>query len=115
MNEKDIRPWGEYEVLADTASYKVKRITVKAQQRLSYQKHYKRAEHWYIVSGQAIVVLDGAEIHLHAGQAIDIPLEAAHRIMNMHQSDDLIFIEVQTGIYFGEDDIVRLEDDYQRQ
>ena len=83
--------------------------------RLSYQRHSKRAEHWFIVAGTAVVTLDGADITLHAGQSIDIPLEGAHRIANpATDGTDLVFIEVQHGTYFGEDDIVRLEDDFGR-
>jgi mannose-6-phosphate isomerase len=108
------RPWGNYTVLDDDApDHKVKRIVVLPGKRLSYQKHAKRAEHWFIVSGQAQVTLDGALIHLGPGQAIDIPQGAAHRIAN-EGSENVVFIEVQHGTYFGEDDIVRLEDDYGR-
>jgi mannose-6-phosphate isomerase len=108
------RPWGHYEVLDDDAEdHKVKRMVVHPGSRLSYQRHSKRAEHWFIVSGTALVTLDGAEITLHPGDAIDIPKEGAHRIANVGETD-VVFIEVQHGTYFGEDDIVRLEDDYGR-
>jgi glycosyltransferase involved in cell wall biosynthesis len=106
-------PWGRWEVLLDEPTYKVKRITVLPDKRLSYQKHFKREEHWTIVEGQALVTLDGQEIELAAGATINIPREAAHRIANPGP-DDLIFIEVQCGTYFGEDDIIRLQDDYGR-
>lgn len=109
----DRRPWGSFQVLEDTPDYKVKRITVDAGQRLSYQKHARRAEHWIVVGGSARVTLDGTPIDLAAGDSIDIPLGAAHRIENPGD-EALTFIEVQTGDYFGEDDIVRLEDDYGR-
>lgn len=111
--ERDVRPWGEYVVLEDEADAKVKRITVRPGKRLSYQRHQRRAEHWFVVAGTARVTLDGVEHQLHAGQAIDIPRGGAHRIANPG-SDDLVFIEVQVGDYFGEDDIERLEDDYGR-
>jgi mannose-6-phosphate isomerase-like protein (cupin superfamily) len=112
--EYDERPWGNYTVLDDDApDHKVKRMVVHPGKRLSYQRHSKRSEHWFIVSGQAVVTLDGAEIELAAGQAIDIPVESAHRIANPG-SIDLVFVEVQHGTYFGEDDIVRLEDDFGR-
>ncbi|MDQ5986537.1 MAG: Alginate biosynthesis protein AlgA [Syntrophus sp. SKADARSKE-3] len=111
--ESDSRPWGFYEVLSDESTHKVKRITVKPGQRLSLQRHGSRAEHWYIVSGQAVVTLNDQTICLSAGQAADIPQGAAHRIMNTGIVD-LVFIEVQTGDYFGEDDIERLADDYHR-
>jgi mannose-6-phosphate isomerase len=108
------RPWGNYTVLDDDApDHKVKRIVVHPGKRLSYQKHSKRAEHWFIVSGTAQVTLDGEVIELQPGQAIDIPREGAHRIGNPG-AVDVVFIEVQHGTYFGEDDIVRLEDDYGR-
>ncbi len=81
--------------------------------RLSYQRHAKRSEHWFIVSGTATVTLEGVEHTLGPGQSIDIPLGGAHRIANGGDTD-LVFIEVQHGTYFGEDDIVRLEDDYGR-
>jgi len=107
------RPWGTYTVLDDGDDCKVKRITVDPGQRLSYQSHARRAEHWVIVAGTATVTLDGAEIVLGPGQAIDIPLQAAHRVAN-HGTDELVFVEVQLGDYFGEDDIVRYSDDYGR-
>lgn len=113
MTERDERPWGRYEVLADEVNYKLKRIEVNPGQRLSYQYHYKRQEFWTVVAGEAVVVLDGQEHHLQYGESIFIPLGAKHRIEN-RGSDLLKFVEVQTGTYFGEDDIVRIEDDYQR-
>jgi mannose-6-phosphate isomerase len=110
---KDHRPWGSYTVLEEKATYKVKRIEVLPGQRLSYQKHEKRAEHWMIVGGRAIVTLNGKEVDLSPRQSIDIPRGAAHRIANPGK-DLLTFIEIQQGDYFGEDDIIRLEDDYGR-
>jgi mannose-6-phosphate isomerase len=108
------RPWGNYTVLDDDApDHKVKRLVVHPGKRLSYQRHSKRAEHWFIVSGHALVTLDGKQIDLHPGEAIDIPLEGAHRIANEGDTD-VVLIEVQHGSYFGEDDIVRLDDDYGR-
>lgn len=112
-NERDERPWGSYEVLEDAPSHKVKRIEVRPGRRLSYQRHARRAEHWFIVAGSATVTLDGRELQLHAGEAIDIPRAAAHRISNTGDRQ-LVFIEVQHGDYFGEDDIERLEDDFGR-
>lgn len=106
-------PWGRWEVLLDEPFYKVKRITVLPDKRLSYQKHFKREEHWTIVEGQALVTLDGRDIPLDPGATIHIPCGTAHRIANPGQ-DALVFIEVQRGTYFGEDDIVRLQDDYGR-
>lgn len=106
-------PWGKWEVLLDESRYKVKRITVEPGNRLSYQKHFKRAEHWVVVEGEGIVILDGKKKSLKKGESIDIPREAAHRIGNAGEKP-LVFIEIQYGDYFGEDDIVRLEDDYGR-
>ena len=111
--ESEQRPWGKFEVLVDSASHKVKRITVHSKARLSLQRHQKRREHWYFVCGTGVVTLDQQRIEVHEGSAVDIPLQAVHRIENPGESD-LVFIEVQTGDYFGEDDIERLEDDYGR-
>jgi mannose-6-phosphate isomerase len=109
----DGRPWGSFTVLDEAAGFKVKRIEVLAGKRLSYQKHAQRAEHWVIVQGTAKVILDDREIILEAGQAIDIAIGAAHRVENPHD-EPLVFIEVQRGGYLGEDDIVRLQDDFGR-
>ena len=113
MREFDRRPWGSYTVLEEASTFKVKRIDVLPRKRLSYQKHSKRAEHWFVVTGTAKVTLDDEEIIVNAGESIDIPIGAAHRVENPGD-EDLIFIEVQRGTYLGEDDIVRLEDDFGR-
>jgi glycosyltransferase involved in cell wall biosynthesis/quercetin dioxygenase-like cupin family protein len=110
---EDHRPWGFYQILVDAPDHKVKRITVYPGQRLSYQRHFRRSEHWYILNGQAVVTKNGQEIELTSGQAIDLPVETWHRIRNSGQ-ENLVFIEIQTGHYFGEDDIERSEDDYGR-
>jgi len=110
---EDHRPWGYYHVLADEPNHKVKRIIVYPGQRLSLQRHRHRAEHWYIVEGQAVVTRNKEKIHLGSGQAVDIPQGTWHRIMNPG-NENMAFIEVQTGDYFGEDDIERVEDDYGR-
>jgi mannose-6-phosphate isomerase len=108
------RPWGSYTVLDDgEPDHKVKRLVVHPGKRLSYQRHAKRSEHWFIVSGTATVTLDGVVTTLSPGEAIDIPMGSAHRIAN-EGTDDVVFVEVQHGSYFGEDDIVRLEDDFGR-
>lgn len=109
----ETRPWGGYEVLADERDFKSKRVTIDPGARLSYQSHAKRSEHWVIVSGQGEVTLDEKIILLQAGQSIHIPVGAKHRIRNPGTMP-LIFVEVQTGSYFGEDDIVRYLDDYNR-
>ncbi|MDD5712574.1 MAG: phosphomannose isomerase type II C-terminal cupin domain [Smithellaceae bacterium] len=111
--EKDYRPWGYYEVLADEPTHKVKRITVYPGGRLSLQRHQRRAEHWYIVSGEGIVTLEDREIRLKVLEAVDIPAGALHRMRN-DGKEDVVYVEVQTGDYFGEDDIERVEDDYGR-
>ncbi len=111
--DTDRRPWGSYLVLDDEPGHKVKRITVGSGRRLSYQRHEHRSEHWFVVSGEGIVVLDGTERHVGAGQAVDVPVGTVHRVQNTGDQD-LVFIEVQHGDYFGEDDIVRLDDDYGR-
>ena len=80
---------------------------------LSYQRHEKRSEHWVVVEGEAVVTLEGKEIRLSPGHSIDIPRMGAHRILNPGRVP-LIFIEIQKGEYFGEDDILRLEDDFGR-
>ena|ERR1700685_1946768 len=113
MLEKSDRPWGRYEVLDEQPTHKIKRIWVSSGQQLSYQRHQKRAEHWFVISGQGLAVVDGKEIPISAGSTIDIAIKELHRIKNTG-TDDLIFIEVQTGSYFGEDDIERVEDDFGR-
>ncbi|MBX7172579.1 MAG: phosphomannose isomerase type II C-terminal cupin domain [Pyrinomonadaceae bacterium] len=110
----DQRPWGTFHVLDENEGFKVKRIEVLANKRLSYQKHSRRAEHWFVVSGVAKVTLNGEEIIVKTGESVDIPLGAAHRVENPHDSETLVFIEVQQGDYLGEDDIERLEDDFGR-
>ena len=113
--EFDERPWGSYTVLEDATAegFKVKRLTVQPGQRLSYQRHAQRAEHWFVVAGTATVTLDDVVHQVAAGRAIDIPVGTAHRVENT-SSAPLTFVEVQQGAYLGEDDIVRLDDDYGR-
>ena len=100
-------------MLEEGRTFKVKRIEVLPGKRLSYQKHAQRAEHWFIVAGQARVTLDDEDIIVNAGEAIDIAIGAAHRVENPGE-ETLVFIEVQRGGYLGEDDIVRLQDDFGR-
>ena len=109
----DRRPWGTFTVLDEGDGFKVKRIEVLPGKRLSYQKHAQRAEHWVVVQGTAKVTLDDKEIEVVAGHAIDIAVGSAHRVENA-DTEPLIFIEVQRGGYLGEDDIVRLQDDFGR-
>jgi len=109
----DVRPWGSFTVLDEGTNYKVKRLEVLPGKRLSYQRHRHRAEHWFVVQGTAKVTLNDREFLVPAGEAIDIGLGAAHRIENA-EHERLIIIETQTGDYFGEDDIERIEDDFGR-
>lgn len=112
-HEHDDRPWGSYDVLDDAPDHKVKRIVVAAGKRLSLQRHRRRAEHWFIVSGHGVVTLDGSAEKVGPGDAVDVGRGVAHRIEN-RGDDPLVFIEVQHGDYFGEDDIERIEDDFGR-
>jgi mannose-6-phosphate isomerase-like protein (cupin superfamily) len=109
----DQRPWGNFTVLDSASDYKVKRIEVLPQKRLSYQKHKHRSEHWMVVVGSARVTINGRDTIVDCGATVDIPAGAAHRIENVG-SDVLVFIEIQRGTYFGEDDIERLQDDFGR-
>jgi mannose-6-phosphate isomerase len=109
----DRRPWGTFTVLDEGPGYKVKRIEVLPGKRLSYQKHSQRAEHWVVVQGSAKVTLDDREIVLRLGETIDIDVGSAHRVENPAE-ETLVFIEVQRGGYLGEDDIIRLQDDFGR-
>jgi mannose-6-phosphate isomerase len=113
MTEVVQRPWGSFKILDEGPTYKVKRIEVFPGCRLSYQKHFRRSEHWMTVAGQARVTLDDREILLGPGDTVNIPTEASHRVENPG-NELLVFIEIQRGDYFGEDDIVRIQDDYGR-
>lgn len=108
------RPWGSFTILDDHATFKVKRIEVLPGKRLSYQRHGQRSEHWFVVRGTAKVTLNGEEFIVPPGGSLDIPVGSAHRVENPDESNLLIFIEIQTGTYFGEDDIERFEDDFGR-
>ena len=111
--EHDERPWGCYDVLLDTDFTKVKLITVAPNQRLSYQSHNKREENWIVVKGDLTVVREGIEHKVVTGESIFIRCGDKHRAWN--KTDKPVqFIEVQTGTYFGEDDIIRIDDDYGR-
>lgn len=107
------RPWGRFEVLRDSGHYKSKIIQVEPGQRLSYQSHAKRAEHWVVVKGEAVVVLNDKEHIVKQGEHIYIPQGSKHRMIN-RGAETVEFIEVQVGSYFGEDDIVRYQDEYGR-
>jgi mannose-6-phosphate isomerase-like protein (cupin superfamily) len=107
------RPWGFFEVLSDQNNHKVKKITVNPGKRLSLQSHDRRSEHWIVITGTGVVTVNGNNAELGEGASIDIPKGSAHRISNPGDSP-LVFIEIQMGDYFGEDDIIRLEDDFGR-
>ena len=111
--EKVNRPWGCFFVLQDEPSYKLERIEVNCGERLSYQYHRKRSEAWTIVEGIGSITLDGLIKNYKKGETIKIAKGVKHRIENIG-NEKLVFIEVQTGTYFGEDDIVRISDDYNR-
>ncbi|WP_294880392.1 sugar phosphate nucleotidyltransferase [Sulfurimonas sp. RIFOXYB12_FULL_35_9] len=108
------RPWGTYTILEDNPKYKIKRIEVKPGGRLSLQKHFHRSEHWTVVSGTAVVTLGEREIPLRANESIYIPMGELHRLQNAGKLN-LVIIETQIGDYLGEDDIVRIHDDYKRE
>ena len=111
--ESEERPWGSFYVIHDEKTYKLKRIEIYPEQRLSYQLHNKRSEAWTIVQGKGIITLDGVDNEYQMGDSIYISKGTKHRIKNTGKNL-LIIIEVQTGTYFGEDDIIRLDDDYKR-
>ena len=106
-------PWGRFEVLSEAPGHKVKRITVEPGGSLSLQLHHQRAEHWFVVAGKGMATVGSKKKSLRAGSSIDIPKKAKHRIRNSSE-ENLVFIEVQTGEYCGDDDIERFEDIYGR-
>jgi mannose-1-phosphate guanylyltransferase/mannose-6-phosphate isomerase len=112
-HKRIFRPWGYYQGVDAGQRYQVKRIVVKPGQRLSLQKHYHRAEHWIVVRGTAEVGRDHETHLVHENESIYLPIGCVHRLSNPGKID-LELIEVQTGSYLGEDDIVRLEDVYNR-
>ena len=107
------RPWGNYTVLYRDETCQVKKLVVNPGKRISLQSHKFRAEHWFIVSGRGTAMIDNLEISVRPGDSIDVPIGAKHRISCTSKSD-LVFIEVQTGSSFEENDIVRYEDDFGR-
>lgn len=112
--EYDERPWGSFTVLDDELfDHKVKRLIVAPGKRLSYQRHARRAEHWFVVNGTATVILDDVEYNVPTGSSIEIGLGQKHRCEN-RGTNPVVLIEVQHGTYFGEDDIERFEDDFGR-
>ena len=107
------RPWGAFFVLSDEKDFKIKKIEVNPSKRLSYQFHNKRSELWYILNGEGIVTINEKKTKVKEGSVVKIKKLEKHRIEN-NSSKILTFIEIQTGTYFGEDDIRRYEDDYNR-
>jgi mannose-6-phosphate isomerase len=107
------RPWGSYTVLEENKNYKIKRIDVHSGHRLSQQMHHHRSEHWIVVSGTAKVTCGDKEYIVNVNESTFIPMGTVHRLENPGLIP-LIIIEVQSGEYLGEDDIVRFHDDYQR-
>ena len=111
--ERTQRPWGWYETVSEVPGNKIKRIQVAPGQQLSLQKHSQRAEHWVVTQGTARITLDDKVFDLTIGQHCDIAIGQVHRLANM--TDGVVeIVEVQFGGYLGEDDIVRLQDDYGR-
>lgn len=111
--ERTLRPWGWYETVSEVAGNKIKRIGVNPGQQLSLQKHHQRAEHWVVTQGTARITLDDQVFDLTKGQHCDIAVGQVHRLANLTQ-EAVEIVEVQFGAYLGEDDIVRLQDDYGR-
>ena len=106
-------PWGSFEVLSEAPGHKVKRIVVDPGGCLSLQLHHFRSEHWFVVSGTGDAIVDDKKMSLHPGSSLDIPEKAKHRVQN-YTTENLIIIEVQTGVYCSDDDIERFEDKYGR-
>ena len=113
MQPDDVRPWGEYYILADEEDHKVKRLVINPGKRFSYQRHQRRSEDWIVVSGRARFTLDDKDTEHGPGEVLHVPLRAKHRLECVSRAP-LVVIEVQLGDYFGEDDIERFEDDFGR-
>ncbi|WP_296443535.1 phosphomannose isomerase type II C-terminal cupin domain [Rhodoferax sp. UBA5149] len=111
--ERIERPWGWYETSSEVPGNKVKRICVLPGQQLSLQKHHQRAEHWVVVRGSACITVGEHQLTLGVGEHVDIAVDEVHRLANL-TAEPVEIVEVQFGSYLGEDDIVRLSDDYGR-
>ena len=114
LQQKVLKPWGTYEIIYESNSFKVKHILVNPKGKLSLQMHKFRSEHWVVVKGKAVVTLGTEIIELIKDQSVYIPVETKHSIENKEKKP-LEFIEVQNGSYLGEDDIYRFEDIYGRE
>ncbi|WP_295953801.1 phosphomannose isomerase type II C-terminal cupin domain [Rhodoferax sp.] len=112
--ERTERPWGWYETMFEAPGHKIKRIGVHPGQQLSLQKHHQRAEHWVVVVGTAIITVGDKVLEMTLGQHVDIAIGEVHRLANK-TTGPVEIMEVQFGDYLGEDDIVRLQDDYGRE
>ena len=106
-------PWGKWHVLTTGKGFQVKRLEVNPGHRFSLQFHERRSEHWVVVSGTGTVTLGERALQVRPGRSLFIPRKAKHRLQNIGRAP-LVVIEVQRGTYLGEDDIVRLQDDYRR-
>jgi mannose-6-phosphate isomerase len=113
QTEEDHRPWGYFKVIDDSSDYKIKRIVVYPEKRLSLQRHKRRDEHWFVLEGNARITRGEKTIELISGECVNIKRGVLHRVENTGRKN-LSFIEVQTGDYFGEDDIERIDDDFGR-
>jgi mannose-6-phosphate isomerase len=113
VHDWEERPWGSWHVVDVDEGYKVKRIHVQPGCRLSYQTHQHRSEHWVVLTGVATALIDDELTYAGPGESIDVAVGAKHRLINDGETE-LVIIEVQRGPYTGEDDIVRIDDDYGR-
>jgi mannose-6-phosphate isomerase len=111
--ESEERPWGSWHVIDVADGYKVKRIHVNPGSRLSYQTHQHRSEHWVVIFGTATCTINDVVTSAGPGESVDVAVGAKHRIAN-DGVEELVIVEVQQGAYTGEDDIVRLDDDFGR-
>ena len=111
--KSEVRPWGSFTIIKENKSFKIKKIEIQPGMRLSYQFHKKRSETWVIIEGEGEIWLDDKIISYKKGDTIIIPRTMKHRISNQGKTKTVL-IEIQTGEYFGEDDIVRIEDDFNR-
>ena len=113
QQQQQKRPWGNWTILSEGANYRVKLIEVAPSHRMSLQYHYHRSEHWVVVAGKARIVIGDKRYDMHLMQSVLIPARTIHRVENPY-SETLQIVEVQRGDRLDEDDVVRLEDDYQR-
>lgn len=113
-SSKDRRPWGYYDILSEHQDFRIKKIVVFPGHRISLQRHRQRSEHWLVLKGVGMIVVENSEREIKKGDSFDIPAGSVHRAGNSGE-DDLVIIEIQTGQYFGEDDIERIADDYGRE